>query len=163
MISQKKYFITINRFDEYLHLDIKQNFCEVTQSLCRGSESRSSTYDAPCTFISKIALFQLEIILIKRLTPCTCGFQKGQAYTYLTFFSILNWCLNWRTFFFQLAGNCPSQNTYILVNAQNFRCPVNILNSLSCFPLPPPEFQKFFKDENFAVTNKQSFTNLKCT
>ena len=51
MISQKKYFITIKRFDKFLHLGTKQNFCEVTQGLCRGSESRSNTYAAPCIFI----------------------------------------------------------------------------------------------------------------
>ena len=46
--SQKKYFIIIKTFYKNLLLSIKQNFCEATQRLCRGSESRSSTYAAPC-------------------------------------------------------------------------------------------------------------------
>ena len=48
MICQKKYFIIINRFYKNLPLSIKQNFCEATQRLCRGPESRTRTYAAPC-------------------------------------------------------------------------------------------------------------------
>ena len=84
MISQKKYFITIKRFDKNLHLDIKQNFCEVTKSLCRGSESRSSTYDAPCRLRLRLGS---HIALLKWARDLMTNFNKRVA---LLITSIIN-------------------------------------------------------------------------
>ena len=48
ILSQKMYFIIIERFYKNLPFCIKQNFCDVTLRLCRAPEGRTSTYGDPC-------------------------------------------------------------------------------------------------------------------
>ena len=54
LISQKIYFINIKTFSKNLTLYIEKIFCNATKRLCRGSESYSSTYAAPCMLVDNI-------------------------------------------------------------------------------------------------------------